>query len=192
MRRVRVCIYGGTNLQETPGDFISALAYRILKAMPAVIVTGGFLHSHAKPEAISTDAAALRGAERYAKESGDDFRDCFEAWIPEPGLDSRPDIKGAVRMSEKDGITVRVVTGRTPLGRRLAMVAGVDVVITISGRQHTEVVVEQALELGVPVLPIPDAGGDSEELLTKYRKRIAASFEPGALGRCLKIGRAHV
>ena len=58
-------------------------------------------------------------------------------------------------------------------------------VITISGKQHTEVVVEQALELGLPVLPIPNAGGDSEDLLSKYRERIAASFDPGALDQCL-------
>lgn len=38
----------------------------------------------------------------------------------------------------------------------------------------------------MPVLPIPDAGGDSGDLLTKYRKRIA-SFEPGALDRCLGL-----
>ena len=65
------------------------------------------------------------------------------------------------------------------------MVAGVDIVVTISGKRHTEVVGEQALELGVPVLPIPNAGGDSGVLLHKYRKRIAASFDPGALHRCL-------
>jgi hypothetical protein len=65
------------------------------------------------------------------------------------------------------------------------MVAGVDMVVTISGKQHTEVIVEQALELGVPVLPIPDAGGDSRGLLVKYRKRIAGSFDPGALDQCL-------
>lgn len=187
MRRVRVCIYGGTDLQATPVEFISELAYWILSSMPALIVTGGFLHSNAKPEAISTDVAALRGAQRYAADPkhGVDLKECFEAWIPEPGLDSRPDIKGAVRMSEADGVAVRVMTGRTPLGRRLAMVAGVDVVVTISGRQHTEIVVEQALELGVPVLPIPNAGGDSGDLLAKYRQRIAASFDPGALDRCL-------
>ena len=100
-------------------------------------------------------------------------------------LDSRPDVKGAVRMSEADGIAVRVMTGRTPLGRRLAMVAGVDTVVTISGKQHTEVVVEQALELGLPVLPIPECWWRFEDLLKKYRKRIAASFDPGALDRCL-------
>src|SRR4030095_9088890 len=95
------------------------------------------------------------------------------------------EIQNAVRMSEKDGVTVRVMVGRTPLGRRLAMVAGVDLVVTISGKKHTEVVVEQALEMGVPVLTIPDAGGDSRDLLVAYRGRIASAFDAGALDRCL-------
>ena len=182
MRRVRICIYGGTDLQATPTDFISALAYKILDSMSAVIVTGGFRYSNENPNNISTDVAALRGAQRYAAKHKIDLKDCYEAWIPEPDLD---DHKDAVRMSEADGVAMRVMAGRTPLGRRLAMVAGVDVVVTIAGKQHTEVVVEQALELGVPVLTIPNAGGDSEDLLIKYRKRIAASFNPGALDRCL-------
>jgi hypothetical protein len=185
MKPVRICIYGGTDLKGMPADFVSELAYRILDSIPAVIVTGGFDHSNQDPGAVSTDVAALRGARRYAEERRVDLKDCFEAWIPDPGLDQRPDVRGAVRMSEADGIAVRVMTGRTPLGRRLAMVGGVDVVITISGRRHTEVVVEQALELGVPVLPIPDAGGDSRVLLSRYHERIAAGFEPGALDRCL-------
>ena len=185
MRRLRICIYGGTDLHGTLSAFIAALAYRILDSISAVIVSGGFLHSDKNPMAISTDVAALRGARRYAAEQGIDLKDCYEAWIPEPDLDSRPEVQGAVRMSEADGISVRIMTGRTPLGRRLAMVAGVDVVLTISGKQHTEVVVEQALELGVPVFPIPNAGGDSGDLFIKYRKRIAASFDPGALDRCL-------
>lgn len=185
MGNLRVCIYGGTHLQGTPTGFISALAYQILDSMPAVIVTGGFLHSNERPAAISTDAAALDGARRYANEHRVDLKNCYEAWIPEPRLDSRPDVKGVVRMTEADGIAVRVMSGRTPLGRRLAMVAGVDVVVTISGKQHTEVVAEQALELGLPVLPIPDAGGDSKMLLSKHRERIAAGFEPEALENCL-------
>jgi len=185
MRPARVCIYGGTDLQESYERFISALAYRFLISMPAVIITGGFLHSNRKPNAISTDFAALKGARRYASERGIDLKKCYEAWIPEPRLDRRPDVDGVVRMSERDCIAVQVMTGRTPLGRRLAMVAGVDMVVTIYGRQHTEVVVEQALDLGVPVLPVPDAGGDSRELLEKYRERIATSFDRGALDRCL-------
>jgi hypothetical protein len=178
-----VCIYGGTDLQGAPVDLSSALAHELLRSLPTVIVTGGFLHSNEKPEAMSTDIAALLGARRYAEETGADLKHCYEAWIPDPKLD---DHKGAVRLSEADGITVRVMTGRTPLGRRLAMVAGVDLVVTIAGRRHTEVVVEQALERGIPVLPIPDAGGDSKDLLNKYRARIAAAFDPGAMDRCLQ------
>jgi hypothetical protein len=186
MRRMRVCIYGGTDVRGAPTGFISALAYEILESMQAVIITGGFLCSNKEPDAVSTDVAALEGARRYATKHRIDLKECYEAWIPEPSLDSRNDVGGAVRMTEKDFITVRVMTGKTPLGRRLAMVAGVDMVVTISGKQHTEVIVEQALELGVPVLPIPDAGGDSRDLLVKYRKRIAGSFDPGALEQCLE------
>jgi hypothetical protein len=168
-----------------PKSFISALAYEILDSMPALIVTGGFLRSNKYPKAVSTDSAALIGARRYAQENHIDLKTCYEAWVPEASLDSRPDVKGVVRMSESDGITLRVMAGRTPLGRRLAMVAGVHVVVTISGKLHTEVVIEQALELGIPTIPIPDAGGDSSELLLKHRERIAASFDPGSLDKCL-------
>lgn len=191
MRPTRVCIYGGTDLGSTElggaaEAFVEALAYRMLGSMPAVIVTGGFLHPPGESDTISTDAAALRGARRLAAERGAPLTECFEAWIPDPALDKRPDIGGrAERMGEADGITIRVMTGRTPLGRRLAMVAGVDLLVTLSGFRHTEIVFEQALELGTPVLPIPDAGGDSREMLEKHRARIAASFAPGALEACL-------
>src|SRR5205823_14454558 len=106
MRRVRVCVYGGADLQGTPTKFISALPYRILDSMPAVIVTGGFLHSNKKPKAVSPDVVALEGGRRYANEHGIDLKDCYQAWIPEPSLDSRPEIEGAVRMNETDCITV--------------------------------------------------------------------------------------
>ena len=184
MRHLRICIYGGTDLQGTPTEFISTLAYKILDSMEAVIVTGGFYHSGEKPRAISTDVAALTGARRYAEDRGVALKDLYEAWLPEPSLD-RKDGQGVVRMTQADNITIRVMTGRTSLGRRLGMVAGVDMVVTISGKVHTEVVVEQALELGIPVLPIPIAGGDSRNLLQKYHNRIAASFEEGALDTCL-------
>ena len=186
MSQLRVCIYGGTDLQGAPPKFIAELAYAILSSMPAVIVTGGFRYATEKPQAISTDVAALQGARRYVKETGQSLRDCFEAWIPEPVLDGRLENEGVVRMSEADGVALRTMTGRTALGRRLAMVAGVDLVVTISGKQHTEVVVEQALELGRPVLPIPDAGGDSRDLFDKYRDRIAAGFDPAMFAQCLR------
>ncbi len=186
MRTIRVCIYGGTDLQGTPTAFVSALAYEILDKMGALIVTGGFRHSVNQPDAVSTDMAALDGARQYSKDHDTDLKNCYEAWVPEPTLDRRTDVGGVIRMTEELGITVSQVRGTTPLGRRLAMVRGVDLVVTISGRRHTEVVGEQALELGIPFLPIPNAGGDSMNLLTSHRQQIAARFNPGALETCLR------
>ena len=186
MRPVRVCIYGGTQLEPAFAAFITTLAYTVLRSMPAVIVTGGFKRA-AKQTGTPTDVAALKGAEQYAREKDVRLEDCFEAWIPDPLLDDRPKLEGVERMNAGDDVTIRVARGLTALGRRLAMVGGVDVVVTIAGAdQHTEVIVEQALELGIPVLPIPDAAGDSERLLATYRARIADAFDPQKLEPCLE------
>lgn len=191
MRRTRVCIYGGTDLEREQAEFVSSLAYEILDSMQATIVTGGFGHRFDKPDARSTDSAALDGARRYAEEREVDLLDCFEAWVPEPRLDGRPDVGGVIRMTRDLGISVRTMQGRTALGRRLAMVANVDLVVTVSGVQHTEVVAEQALELGIPVLPIPATGGDSEDIFDAYKDRIVMRFHADRLYECLDQVTSH-
>lgn len=188
MKNLRICIYGGTDLQGSSPEFTTTLVYTLLDSIPGcTIITGGFIHSNQYPNSKSTDVAALEGARQYANKHGINLNQCFEAWIPEPSLDSRQDVKGVLRMNESQGITIRVMHGRTPLGRRLAMVSGVDLVVTISGKRHTEVVVEQALELGLPVFPIPNFGGDSKMLFNKYKNRLSLAFGPGKLENCLKM-----
>ncbi len=65
-------------------EFISELAYQVLDSMSAVIVCGGFLHSNEKPNAVSTDIAAFRGAQRYATKHRVDLKDYYEGWIHKP------------------------------------------------------------------------------------------------------------
>ena len=186
-RKLRVCIYGGTDLDGMPAGFVSNLAAEVLTTLPAVIVTGGFRRRRDRPEAVSTDMAALEGAKMVASRKKEDLRSLFEAWIPEKALDGRPDVGGVVRMTPGLGITVRISEGRTALGRRLSMVGAIDVLVTISGKRHTEVVLEQAIELGVPALPIPHAGGDSERLYELYADRIQGAFAPGAVRECFAL-----
>lgn len=187
MRKLRVCLYGGTDLQGMPSAFVEELAYTILDDpdMHAVIITGGFLRRKDKPEAKSTDSAALEGAKRYAADQEKPLEECFEAWVPEPRLDGRPDVGGVVRMTDELQVKVRKMEGKTSLGRRLRMVNGIDLLVTISGKRHTEVVVEQALEIGIPVLPIPVAGGDSERMYTAHAKQIAARFDVQRFHSCM-------
>jgi len=177
MRKPQVCIYGGTDHPEPAPAFVSELAFTILKSSPSVIVTGGFLHFTNKPDATSTDYAALRGAQKYAQVTGATLSDCFEAWLPDPKRDRIRERGGVIRMSEQEHkITIREVKQKSALGRRLSMVHDVDVVVTIGGKRHTNEVLEQALELNVPALPLAFAHGDSQDFWELYRDDVVRWF----------------
>lgn len=191
MRKLRVCIYGGTDLDGMPRAFVTKLARSILQRPDTVIVTGGFLRRNDHPTAISTDYAAFEGACLAAKDRSVDIGSLFEAWVPDEQLDRRTDLGGVVRMGDDLGITRRVLVGRTALGRRLSMVGGVDILITVAGRRHTELILEQAIELGVPALPIAPTGGDSKKIYDSYRARIESAFAPGSVTQCLQHLRTH-
>ena len=179
MPMLRVCMYGGSRRDGTPMGFVSALAEKIVSTFPAVIVTGGY----AGDDQGTTESAALAGARQAAEALPTDLSNVFEAWLP----DTRSDHMGTRRMSRDLGISVRELPGRTALGRRLSMVAGVDVVVTFTGRANTEVVLEQAIELGVPALPIAATGGASLSVYETYRDSIEAAFAPGAVRRCFGV-----
>ena len=176
---LRVCMYGGWQRDGTPMDFVSALAEQIVTTLPAVIVTGGYM-GHGEE---TTEGAALAGARRAAQARSADLGSVFEAWLP----DARSDHRSTRRMSRDLGITVRELPGRTALGRRIAMVSGVDVVLTFTGGSNTELVLEQAIEIGVPALPIAATGGASARVYEVYRDRIEAAFAPGAVRRCFGL-----
>jgi hypothetical protein len=191
MRNLRVCIYGGTDLDGMPHAFVASLAEQLVMALGAVIVTGGFLRRNDRPRAVSTDSAALEGALRAAARKSVDSRSIFEAWIPDGRLDERPDVRGVERMGDDLGVTIRTIVGRTALGRRLSMVGGIDVLITVAGSRHTELMLEQAVELGVPALPIAKTGGDSKNIYESYRARIESAFAPGSVRACFQHLEKH-
>lgn len=175
MRKRRVCIYGGTALPDVAQAFIARLAYEVLRSTPSEIVTGGFVHFKDEPHKTSTDSAALEGAREYAAEHGVPPADCFSAWLPEPGLDRRE--KGGIqRMREADGVNIRWMGQRSALGRRLAMVHEVDMVVTIAGKRHTNELLEQALELDRPALPMAFCNGDSKDFWDEYVSTITRWF----------------
>ena len=176
---LRVCMYGGLRSDGTPMDFVSALAEKIVSTLPAVIVTGGYMgHDQG-----TTDCAALVGARRSAEALSADLSSVFEAWLP----GARSDDDSGPRMSRDLGITIRELRGRTALGRRLSMVSEVDVVVTFTGQENTALVLEQAIELGVPALPIAATGGVSRRVYKTYQDRIEAAFAPGAVRQCFDV-----
>lgn len=176
---LRVCIYGGSTKDGTPMNLISALAEGLIVKLSAVIVTGGY----AGRDRGTSESAALLGARRAAEARSADLGSVFEAWLPDAGSDD----SGGERMGRDLGITIRELSGRTALGRRLSMVANVDLLVTFTGRAHTELVLEQAIEIGVPALPVAATGGASQRVYQAYQERIDAAFAPGAVRECFDL-----
>ena len=174
-RKLRVCIYGSTDAEPGLEQFIERLTCTILKELPAILISGGVkLNKKVKRDKKSVDWATLEGARLFVEKKRDvSLKACFEAWVPDPSWSTRPHI---VRMTEDDGVTVKVMEQRSDLGRRLRLIRDIDLLVTVRGKVHTETVLEQALETDTPALPLWFAGGDSTKFWNRYRDQIQSWF----------------
>jgi hypothetical protein len=160
MRNKRVVIYGGTDLDKQPtGDFVSALAYALLDNDSILLATGGFARRAASaPRAISTDVAAADGARKFAAERGIPLEECLETWLPEHGRDRLDE-----EVERFEAGKSQVLIGLSAQARRMRLVQIADAIVTIRGEVRTALVLELALALAKPAVPVPFTGGDSRE-----------------------------
>ena len=173
-RKRLVCIYGGTDAIEME-RFLLELTPAIIEGLNCVIVSGGVKRNKKVKKSMqcSVDLTVLKAAKHYAKTTGQDIDSFFQAWIPDPERSTRKHIE---RISKADGVTTKIMKERSDLGRRLRLVRDVDQLVTVKGKRHTETVLEQALELDRPALPLPFSGGDSEYFWKTYKSRIQQWF----------------
>lgn len=170
----RIAIYGGTELSAGESRFVESLTYGILKNADVVIVTGGFLYWPEKmPGAVSTDFSVLQGAQKYAREQALELEHILETWLPDPEVENDPDRKSVVRF--KDG-KVKVLKGESAQERRFSMIRDIDVLITVKGKKHTSMVLDFALKMNKPALPLPFTGGDSRDFWVINKERVKKWF----------------
>lgn len=169
----RILIYGGTELSAAESFFIVSLTYTLLTRIDAVIVTGGFLYSENLPGAVSTDFCVLQGALKYAAEQKIEVKDCLETWLPDREAENDPQKKRAERFSEG---TVKELKGQSAQARRFSMVRGVDVLLTVKGRKHTAMILDFALTINKPALPLAFTGGDSRLFYSDHSDRVKEWF----------------
>lgn len=170
MKKKRVAIYGGTILEPAISGFVGRLTSALLENTDAVLVTGGYDFSEDFPEARSTDRSVADAAEHFAT-GRFPLETRLETWLPEHSKDR---IAERVHRFEK-GYVKRLEGGARK--RRLAIVSGVDALITIKGAIHTALVLDVALTIGKPALPLPFTGGDSTGFWREYKTYYQTRFD---------------
>lgn len=169
----RIAIYGGTDLTAAESWFVVSLTLALLSNADLVLVTGGFLYQPKLPGAISTDFSVLQGAKQHVQERGLKLEDCLETWLPDPDVENDPQKKNVTRFREG---SVKDLKGDSAQARRFAMVRDVDALITIKGKRHTAVVLDFAITINKPALPLPFTGGDSREFWKTHKERVITWF----------------
>jgi len=153
---IRIAVYGGTNLSPRLVRFTRRLTRALVRFADVVLVSGGFRWFESREQHVSVDVAVLTEAKLRIDPRR--FRERFETWLPAKRLDRPSD--DVVRF--EDG-SVHRVPG-TDQACRFELVKAVDALVTIAGEGNTRTVLELALALNKPALPVPFTGGDSREV----------------------------
>jgi nucleoside 2-deoxyribosyltransferase len=156
-RNKRVLVYGGTLLKRKRARFVSDLTYRLLENKSIRVMTGGFRRSAAtRDDLTSTDMAALEGVQRFVRDNSTQVDKCLETWLPDPTRDRAGEQVERFREGK-----VEVMQGLSAQARRLKLVQLADATVTVSGQVQTALVLELALAMARPALPLPFTGRDS-------------------------------
>jgi hypothetical protein len=156
---VRIAIYGGTELSVPVRRLVSRLVTHLLIAYPdVVVVSGGFERwdENVHPERrdwVSVDRAVREAALAFAAGDSSLVAARLETWIPERDHD-RADVRRFVEGAQ-------YLVGKSTQARRFHLVTRADAIVTIMGEGNTATVIEMALEINRPLLPVGCTGGDS-------------------------------
>lgn len=174
MKDKRIAVYGGTDLDDAAQEFVRYLAQAILSsAEDVVLLTGGYRSNPNHPGNVSTDSQVVRGVEELPGISPAVVARRLHVLQPDPARD-RSD---AVRYRPEDtGATIVTLEGATARRRRLTLVSAATAIVTVRGHYHTALVLDAALAVGKPFLPLPFTGGDSREYWDDCRDDVRKWF----------------
>jgi hypothetical protein len=157
--KTRIAIYGGTNLSPKLVRFVRRVTSDLLDLNDVVILSGGFAYFENHPERTSVDRAVLLEAEKRL--SRKQLNERFETWIPAPALDRRS-------VKRFTAGAIHELTG-TAQAMRFRLVSAADALVTIVGEGNTRSVLELALAVEKPALPVAFTGGDSQRMWNRNR-----------------------
>jgi len=151
-RRLAVC--GGSRLSPEAARFWEFMGRTLAHEKSLLVITGGLKHRKDAPDKMAADWALVKGFKQELPQSVPlDMR--VETVLPDPARDWRPNLK---RFREGKVITL---VNRNPASRRFCIVNSADVVLSIGGDHGTRTILDMALAIDRPVLPVPFVKGAS-------------------------------
>lgn len=135
-----------------------------------IVVTGGLKARLDSPNHPTADWTIIDGVLEGLRSSGIPAEERVETVLP----DREKDFSKLVRFHEG---RIQVLSHRTPQARRFSMVHSADVVISVEGEHGTRSVLDVALAIERPILPLPFGGGSSAEAWRDVRSEICSWFE---------------
>lgn len=112
----------------------------------------------------------IEGFKAGLNQQNQDFRERIETFLPDPSLD----YSGLSRFEEG---RVIVLKNRSTQSRRFRMVHACDVVVSIEGDKGTRSVLDVALAIERPLLPLPFGDGTSALVWQEERAGICDAFQ---------------
>ena len=166
----RLFVSGGSRLSENAALLWKELGRLLALENSLVVITGGLDSRHDTPSVNTVDKMIVDGMMTVLERKGLLPDDYIETFLPDILKDSNKLIRF------KAG-RVHIMKNRNAQSRRFSMVQSADVVVSVEGEGGTRSVLDVALAIERPILPLPFGGGTSKEAWDAQREDILNWFQ---------------
>jgi predicted Rossmann-fold nucleotide-binding protein len=155
-RRLAVC--GGSRLPPKAARFWELMGRVLAHEKGLLVITGGLRHRQGAPaDTVAADWALVNGLKQGLPQDVS-MEARVETVLPDPAPDWNTNLE---RFQEGKVITL---SKRNRESRRFCMVNSADVVLSIGGDHGTRTILDLALAIDKPALPVPFIGGASADV----------------------------
>lgn len=167
-RRIGLC--GGTVILPENADFAEMLGIELASEEGVILVSGGFKCFDQNTSSQSADWSFVNGASNWLQSQKLVVDKHIETLLPAPKYENI----GAIRFKEGRIISLE---GRSLQARRFKLVGATDTLVAIEGKKGTREIIDLALALDKPILPLPFTNGIAKSRWFENKILICEWFE---------------
>jgi predicted Rossmann-fold nucleotide-binding protein len=170
IRPRRLFVSGGSRLSANAALLWKELGVLLALENDLIVITGGLAGRKDEISSQTADSMIVEGMKQVLKEKGKQTEGQIETFLP----DKKQDWNNLMRFEEGK---MQILKNRNAQSRRFRMVHSADVVISIEGEVGTRSILDVALAIERPILPLPFGGGASKKVWQENREDILNWFQ---------------